>query len=276
MCRVMQVSSSGYYYWLKHPIGKREIERSELSVKIKESYDESKGTYGSPRITKALQAGGTEVSRPRVARIMRGMGLRSIVRRKWRACTTDSDHRLAVCANLLDRDFHSDKLGEKWVGDLTYIPTDEGWLYLTTVMDLADRKIIGWAQSESMEAELTTIPALRMALANRRPVNGMVFHSDRGVQYACGAFREALRQTGIGIHQSMSRKGNCWDNAPMESFYKTLKAEEVNRHHFRTKQKAKLVIFEYIEGWYNRKRLHSTLGYITPCQAETILAEKAA
>lgn len=276
MCKVMKVSCSGYYWWLKHPVGQRDAERRELSLKIKESYDSSKGRYGSPRITEELQGLGTKVSRPRVARIMRSLGLRSIVRRKWKVCTTESDHGLPVCKNILNRDFSAEALGEKLVSDLTYIPTDEGWVYLTTVMDLADRKIIGWALSEGMSAELTTIPALRMATANRKLRCGAVFHSDRGVQYACGAFRDTLDQIKKGIRQSMSRKGNCWDNAPMESFFKSMKSEDINHRHFKTKAEAKLAVFDYIEVWYNRKRIHSSIGYITPCQAEKRLAENAA
>lgn len=272
MCKVLKVSSSGYYYWLNHPISLVKSKQDELLVEITKAYHKSEGRYGSPRITLELKMNGIKTSRPRVARLMRKAEIRSIVRKKYRVQTTDSKHRYALAENLLNRDFSADKLGQKWVSDLTYIWTVEGWLYLTTIMDLADRKIIGWALSDTMKAEQTTVSAWKMAL-NNRPIGGsLIFHSDRGIQYACDEFREEL--TCLPILQSMSRKGNCWDNAVAESFFKTMKTEMIYHRKFNTREEAKLAIFNYIEIWYNRQRTHSTLGYLTPCQYEKVLLDK--
>lgn len=192
---------------------------------------------------------------------MRKHRIQSIVRKKYRVRTTDSNHVYAVAGNHLSRDFSAVRPAEKWVSDLTYIRTGEGWLYLTTVLDLADRKVVGWSLSETMEAKQTTVPAFRMAAGNRPVTHSLLFHSDRGVQYACSAFREQLE--GIPVLQGMSRKGNCWDNAVAESFFNTLKTEMVYHHRFATRQEARLAIFEYIEVFYNRERRHSALGYLT-------------
>ena len=190
--------------------------------------------------------------------------IQSIIRKKYRVNTTDSSHGFRVAENHLNRDFTAARPGQKWVSDITYIRTEEGWLYLTAVLDLADRKVVGWALSETMEAEATTVAAFQMALGNRPLSGDLLFHSDRGVQYACSAFREQLE--GMPVQQSMSRKGNCWDNAVAESFFKTMKTEMVYHHKFTTRQQARLAVFEYIEGFYNRKRRHSALGYLSPCQ----------
>ena len=269
MCKVLQVSSSSYYYWLKHPVSLTELKSQELLVHINRVYQKSKCCYGSPRITIDLRASGIWVSRPRVARAMKRANLKSIVRRKYRVQTTDSRHPYALSENYLQRDFQADRLAQKWVSDLTYIKTGEGWLYLTTVMDLADRKVIGWALSETMKAGETTVVAFKMAVLNRPVVQPLLFHSDRGVQYACHEFTTQLAM--LPVQQSMSRKGNCWDNAVAESFFKTLKTEMVYHRDFKTKAVAKLAIFQYIEVWYNRQRRHSALGYLTPCQYEELL-----
>lgn len=266
MCQVFKVSSSGYYYYLKHPISLRISKQEVLLAHITNAYHQSKCRYGSPRITRALRCWGLNVSRPRVARLMRKAQIRSIIRKKFRVQTTDSSHGYALAENLLNRDFSADARGEKWVSDLTYIKTGEGWLYLTTVLDLADRKVIGWALSDTMEAGKTTIPAWKMAVKNRPIGAQLIFHSDRGIQYACNEFKKQF--IGIPVLQSMSRKGNCWDNAVAESFFKTMKTEMVYHEKFQTKNQAKLAVFEYIEIWYNRQRIHSALGYLTPVEFE--------
>ncbi len=200
---------------------------------------------------------------------MKRANLKSIVRRKYHIKTTDSKHSYAVCENYLDQAFTAERIAQKWVSDLTYIKTAEGWLYLTPVIDLADRKVIGWSLSETMKAGDTTVPALKMAVKNRLVVQPLLFHSDRGVQYACHEFTSELKKW--PVTQSMSRRGNCWDNAVAESFFKTMKTEMVYHRDFKTKAEAKLAIFEYIEVWYNRQRRHLALGYLAPCQYEKLL-----
>lgn len=221
------------------------------------------GRYGSPKLTVELREMGFAVSRKRVAKLMRMAGLRSIIHRKYRPRTTDSQHRLPVCPNLLNREFSADAPARRWVSDLTYIPTGNGWTYLTTIMDLFDRKIVGWALSTDMETENTVIPAWERAIRNRPIAKGKpLFHSDRGGQYASRDFRKAIGTK--NVRQSMSRKGNCWDNAPAESFFKIIKSEMVNHLHFHNKSQAELAIFEFIEIWYNRQRRHAALGYQSP------------
>jgi putative transposase len=272
MCQVLRVSISGYYYWLQHPIGLRASKEQQLLAAVKKVYHQSDCRYGSPRIAVDLREQGIPVSRPRVARLMRKHSIRSIIRRKYRVQTTDSNHGYAIADNYLNRDFSATRLAEKWVSDLTYIKTQQGWLYLTAVLDLADRKVVGWALSETMEAQVTSVAAWRMAVGNRPITKSLLFHSDRGVQYACREFRSQLK--GKPVLQSMSRKGNCWDNAVAESFFKTLKTELIYHRKFATRQEAKLAIFEYIEGWYNRKRRHSALGYHTPCHLENLFLQQ--
>ncbi len=262
MCKVLLVSTSGYYYWLKHPISKHSIKQAELLTKIKKVHKDSKYRYGSPRIAAELKFMGVIVSRPRVARLMRKANIKSILRKKYRVQTTDSNHGYQPAPNILNRNFYAEHTGQKWVSDLTYIRTGEGWLYLTAIMDLADRKIVGWALSETMETEKTTIAAWKMAVKNRPITQTLVFHSDRGVQYACNEFRKHLMA--FSVNQSMSRKGNCWDNAVAESFFKTMKTEMVYHENCQTKVQTRLAVFEYLEVWYNRKRRHSSLGYLTP------------
>lgn len=240
-----------------------------LQLEIKTIFDESKGTYGSPRIHEELKKLGKPVSRRRIAKLMRVCGLKSRIKRKFRI-TTNSKHPYPIAENLLDRNFNPANLNEVWVSDITYIKTNEGWLYLTIILDLCDRQVIGWALSRSLKTIDTIIPAWNMALSKRKITENLIFHSDRGVQYACKEFRELLEKNPF-VTQSMSRKGNCWDNAVAESFFKTLKVECVYQCKYNTVNDAKLSVFEYIEVWYNRKRIHSSLGYKTPMEFEKLM-----
>ncbi|WGQ09925.1 IS3 family transposase [Pedobacter gandavensis] len=262
MCTVFKVSRGGFYAWMKSIPSNRSIENQMLDLEILEAFVNSKKIYGSPRITRELHKKNIKVSRVRVARMMKRAKLRSIVKKKFKV-TTDSSHKFPVPENILDRDFKPGILGAAWVSDITYIRTKKGWLYLTTVIDLGDRKIIGWALSVTMKAIDTVIPAFKMAQKTRPITQELIFHSDRGVQYACNEFRSLLGKNPF-IIRSMSRKGNCWDNAVAESFFKSLKAECVYQHKFTDKEQAALIVFEYIEIWYNRNRLHSALGYLSP------------
>ncbi len=264
MCKALKISKSGYYAWRNRPESARSLENKRITARIQEVFDESKATYGSPRITKELNEAGTRVSRPRVARLMVKAHLRSRMTRKF-VVTTDSEHDYKISPNLLDRDFKPGRINRAWVSDITYIHTAQGWLYLTIIMDLGDRKVIGWALSKSMHAAVTVVAAWRMALKNRGLCKGLIFHSDRGVQYACSEFRDLLAK-GDMVVQSMSRKGNCWDNAVAESFFKSLKSEWLYGKTFKTREEAELEVFRYIEMWYNRKRRHSSLGYKSPEQ----------
>jgi len=262
MCSVFKVSRGGFYTWMKAIPSKRSIENQMLEQEILDAFQNSKSIYGSPRITQVLNSKQIKVSRPRVARMMKKARLRSIVKKKFRV-TTDSSHKFAIPENRLDRDFKPGTLGAAWVSDITYIGTKQGWLYLTTVIDLGDRKVIGWALSATMKAIDTAIPAFKMAQRNRPISQELIFHSDRGIQYACNEFKKLLESNPL-ITRSMSRKGNCWDNAVAESFFKTLKSECVYQNKFTNKEQAAVVVFEYIEAWYNRKRLHSALGFMSP------------
>lgn len=273
MSKVFGVSTSGYYRWLKASPSPRTKENQALGVAIARQWKASGGSYGSPRIHQALLGQGWNVSRPRVARIMQKAGITSTIRPKWVA-TTDSDHQQLISPNLLDRNFNPTELSKVWVSDITYLPAENGWLYLTTVMDLGDRKVIGWALSETMETKQTTIAAFKQAVAYRTPKPGMIFHSDRGSQYCAEDFRALLAP--CQIVQSMSRKGNCWDNAPAESFFKSLKYEAQIPPRFVSYSQARRVLFDYIECWYNTNRLHSALGYQTPNQMEQQLTQKLA
>lgn len=262
MCKVLKVSRSGYYHWLEEKPSKRNLDNERICRKIRQIHSASREIYGSPRITNELRKEGIRISRPRVARLMRSEGIRSKIRRKFVA-TTDSKHHYPVVANLLERNFQADQPGRVWVSDITYIPTAEGWLYLTVVMDLADRAIIGWSHSKSLRAIPTSMAAFRMAVNNRPLTGALIFHSDRGIQYACTEFQDLLKAY-PGVQRSMSRKGDCWDNAVAESFFKTLKVELVYGRKFYSRSQATLALFEYIEIWYNRKRQHSKLGYLSP------------
>lgn len=266
MCKVFKVSRSGYYNWLRSKPSKRNLENQLLLERIKGIYHDSKQRYGSPKIAMILNKDVRQASRVRIARIMRKAQIRSKIRQKFKV-TTDSSHNLPVCDNILNRDFKTQDLGEKWVSDITYIATKEGWLYLTVILDLGDRKVIGWSVSDSMSAKNTVIAALKKAVSNRVVKPGLIFHSDRGIQYACQEFRATLNKI-TKVNQSMSRKGNCWDNAVAESFFKVVKSELGYNTKFETRRQASLALFEFIEGWYNRKRIHQALGYKTPIQVE--------
>ena len=266
MCKVLKVSRSGYYRWFCEGPSNRELENQKLTISIKEVFEESKRTYGSPRVTAALKRRGVNVSKPRVAKLMRLNNLKSKVRKKYRI-TTNSNHIYAISDNHLDRNFKPNALNEAWVSDITYIRTNEGWLYLTTVIDLYDRQVVGWSLSKTLFTKETITPAWKMAISKRKIDNNLIFHSDRGLQYASKEFRNQLNTNNL-ITQSMSRKGNCWDNAVAESFFKTLKTELIYHQEYNTIEQAKIAVFEYIEVWYNRKRLHSSLGYKTPAETE--------
>jgi len=275
MCRVFKVSRSGYYHWLNRKPSQREVENSELKTNIVEVHRLSRFRLGSPKIQKELEDRGFYISRPRVARLMKQLEIRSIIHRKFKVVTTDSNHGYTLSPNLLNRDFTASSPGQKWVSDITYVKTNQGWLYLTIVLDLFDRKIIGWSMSRNMESGNTVIAAFKMAIRNR-PVNPeeLIFHSDRGVQYACGEFRNLLHS--YRILQSMSRKGNCWDNAVAECFFKILKSELIYQIPNLPYGQARIEIFEFIEIWYNKKRKHSYLNYLTPEQFEKSNQSKAA
>jgi len=261
ICDVLEVSRSGYYAWRDRPQSDRSLRRTELAEKIREVYSENRRMYGSPRVFKALIARRERVSENTVAKVMQAQGLRGKVKRAFVPRTTDSAHAQPIAPNVLDRRFAADGPNRKWAGDITYIPTDEGWLYLAGVIDLHSRRIVGWSMADHMQTDLVT-DALRMALARRRPAAGLLHHSDRGVQYASDAYQTLLQDKKIQV--SMSGKGDCWDNAVMESFWATLKTELVHHEHYATREEAKQSIFEYIEVFYNRKRLHSSLGYVSP------------
>lgn len=261
---MLEVSRSGYYAWLARGESRRSQEDRRLLLLICEEHERSRGTYGAPRIHAALKRRGETCGLHRVERLMREAGIRSKVRRKFRK-TTDSDHAHAIAPNLLAQDFEVFGPNQVWVSDITYIWTDEGWLYLATTMDLYSRKIVGWAMSSCITAELV-VDALVMAIDLRSPPPGLVHHSDRGVQYAAHAFQGLLEENGITC--SMSGKGNCYDNAVKESFFHTLKTEHCDHEHYRTRAQARSSVFEYIEVFYNRTRLHSTLGYRSPVEFE--------
>ncbi len=262
MCQVLKVSRSGYYSWLKNKPSKREMENRKLLDQIRQIHFESRKTYGSPRVTAELRSRDLLVSRPRVARLMKKANIRSKTVKKFKV-TTDSKHQYQIMDNKLNRAFKVDRTSKVWVSDITYIPTLHGWLYLTIIMDLADRRIIGWSISDSLKTVDTVIPAWKMAIINRPITEELIFHSDRGVQYSCNEFAKLL-DAYQNVVRSMSRKGDCWDNAVAESFFKTIKTELVYDHQFLTRRQAKLEIFDYIEIWYNRKRRHSALGYLSP------------
>lgn len=274
MCGVFKVSRSGYYRWLKRKPSNRVLERQQIMDEIKRVYLSSNQRYGSPKITSDLRDLGWKISRPRVARMMRSEGIKSIINKKFRGTTTDSGHNYPVAQNHLGRNFYANGPAQKWVSDITYIPTRQGWLYLTIVMDLYDRKIVGWALSSTMTTQATSLAAWKMAIGNRPIDQQLIFHSDQGIQYAAYAFTDELKR--YNVKQSMSRKGNCWDNAVAENFFKILKSEMVKHTSFHSILQAKTEIFEFIEIWYNRKRKHTYLGYKTPEQFEKINYSKCA
>jgi transposase InsO family protein len=261
MCEVLEVSPAGYYAWRSRSESRRAADNRELVDDIKRIHRDYRGRYGSPRIHEELKALGRGASRGRIERLMRQHGIRAIMARPRRVRTTDSRHDLPIAPNLLERNFTADALNRIWLADITYVETDQGWLYLATVLDLYSRKIVGWAMADHLRAELP-LAALKMAIAAQRPGPGLIHHSDRGVQYASADYRKMIQSA--GFRASMSRKGNCYDNAPMESFFHTLKTELVHHRHYATRQEARRDIFAYIEGFYNRIRRHSAIGYISP------------
>jgi transposase InsO family protein len=264
LCRVLEVSRSGFYGWLRRPESPASRANRLLSQEIAEIHRDSRGTYGSPRVYRELKRRGKAAGRHRVARLMRRDGLQAKTKRRFKA-TTDSRHCYPVAPELLHRDFSPEGPNRVWASDITYIWSTEGWLYLAIVMDLYSRRIIGWSMAERLTTPLVS-DAARMALQWRNPPRGVLHHSDRGSQYASDDYQELLTKNGMLC--SMSRKGNCWDNAPVESFFSTLKREWVFHQRYRTRDEARQSIFDYIERFYNRQRIHSSLGYRTPLEFE--------
>jgi putative transposase len=272
MCRLLRVARSGFYAWGKREPSAHTRTDARLRVKVRAAYQASRGTYGAPRVHQALQAEGVRVARKRVARLMKEEGLRSKVARRSRPKTTDSAHAQPIAPNTLARRFGVEEtpgVDRRWAGDITYLPTREGWLYLAVVLDLKSRRVVGWSMRATLESELAQ-DALSMALVGRRPGTGLLYHSDRGVQYAAGDFRDLLGRH--GIEASMSRRGNCWDNAVVESFFATLEKELVTSAQWQTHAQARAALFEWMEVWYNRRRRHSALGYLSPAEFEARLA----
>ena len=263
MCRVLQVSSSGYYAWIRRGESERSRENRTLLAQIKAIHMESRRTYGPLRIYDALKDRGAVCGRHRVARLMRKHDIRVKRKRRYKV-TTDSGHGLPVAENLLDRQFDVSVPNQAWSADVTFVPTRQGWLYLAIVLDLFSRRVVGWSMSRRNDRVLV-INALKMALEARKPEH-LLHHSDRGSTYASGDYQTVLKQANIIC--SMSRKGNCWDNAPVESFFATIKRELIHHRRYHTRDEARRDIFEYIEVFYNRQRKHSSIGYLSPMQYE--------
>jgi putative transposase len=268
MCEVLEVSRSGYYQWQGEQTSARARQTEEIKVKIARVHEASRSTYGSPRVTVVLRAQGEQIGRNRVARLMKEAGLQGRQARRYRVRTTDSAHNDPIAPNLLAEAPAPTKPDEAWVTDITYVETAEGWLYLAGVLDLYSRRLIGWAMGSSLATELP-LAALRMAIRRRRPGAGLLHHSDRGCQYASADYRSMLAEH--GCLASMSRRGNCYDNATMEAFWSTLKQELIYRRRFATRAEATTAIFDYIESFYNRTRLHSALGFKSPLAYESNL-----
>ena len=260
MCAMLDVSRSGYYAWRGRPPSKREMANQELTAKIKKAFEDNEETYGSPRIYQVMRNLGLMCSLNRVARLMRAEGLCAKQSRRFRS-TTKRNKAHQAAPNLLKRDFRAERLNQKWLADITYIPTLEGWLYLAAVVDLFSRRIVGWAMSDRMTTDLT-LRALHMAIRQRRPSPGLIHHSDQGRQYTAGRYQAVL--AAHGFQASMNGVGSWYDNAPMESFFATLKSEHVHHVVYRTRDEASPDVFYYIEGFYNRRRLHSSLDYLSP------------
>lgn len=265
LCLVLQVTRSGYYAWRSGAETAREAGNRLLTEEIRRVYQQKKGRYGSPRITEQLRREGHRCNHKRVERLMRENGLRGCSSRKRRVCTTDSNHDQPVAPNLLLDRAAPSRPNEVWVADITYVPTAQGWLFLAAVMDLYSRQILGWSVWENLQAA-GPLQALKRALIRRQYPKGTIHHSDRGVQYACQAYRQELKAAGLVA--SMSRKGNCYDNAAMEAFWSTLKREAMAESATWSKDRVRRELFEYIEGDYNRSRLHSSLGYQSPVDFE--------
>jgi putative transposase len=261
MCCVLKVARSGFYAWLKRKPSARQMHQQKLLEKIKVKHLENRELYGSPRVHRALLIDGEVVCRNTVARLMRQARIRAKTKRRFVPRTTDSRHQQPIADNLLQRDFGASQTNRKWVSDITYVATDEGWLFVAAVLDCFSRRIVGWSMCEGMPTDLVA-DALKMALLQREPSKHLIHHSDRGSQYASDEFQQLLIENNITA--SMSRRGDCYDNAMMESFWATLKTELIYQEDYTTREQAKQSIFEYIEVFYNRKRLHSSLGYLSP------------
>ena len=260
-CEILEVSRSEFYAWGDRPVSAAKKRRESVAAKVKTVYEENRSVYGSPRICQALRAQGEVISEKTVARSMKELEIQGKIKKAFVPSTTDSNHANLVVENVLNREFSAELPNQKWAVDITYIHTDQGWLYLAGVMDLCSRMIVGWSMANHMRTELVT-DALQMAIARRRPGGQLIHHSDRGVQYTCDDYMHLLQSQ--GMQASMSGKGNCWDNAAMESFWSTLKTELVYHEQYATHDEARASIFEYIEVFYNRKRLHSSIGYKSP------------
>ncbi len=274
MCRVLALSAAGFYAAQRRTPSARTRADQRLRVAIRAAHATSRRTYGSPRVHAELRAQGVRCGKKRVARLMRTDGLRAKPRRRGRPATTDSRHAYPAAPNVLARQFSVTAIARPdrvWAGDLTYLPTREGWLYLAVVLDLASRRVIGWAMRPTLARELA-LSALQMALEHRRPSRGVLHHSDRGSQYACGDYQALLTQHGLRC--SMSKRGDCFDNAVAESFFATLETELIAAADWHTRAEARTAVFEYIELWYNRQRRHSSLGYVSPAEYEQQMREQ--
>lgn len=266
MCRQLEVSRTGYCQWRRRPPSRRATANAVLDARVAAIHTGSHRSYGRPRIVRQLRKEGVQVGHERVRRSLHRQGLRSVYKRRYRV-TTDSQHHKPIAPNVLDRRFDGWGVNQAWVADLTFIATGEGWLYLACVMDLASRRIVGWSMSSRIKADVVC-HALQSAYGRRRPAAGLIMHSDRGSQYASDRHRQLLQA--YQMTPSMSRRANCWDNSAMESFFKTLKVERVHRCRYATRSLARLDIIDWIEGFYNRRRLHSSVGYQTPVAVESI------
>lgn len=276
MCACLGVGRASYYRWLSQRDAAEQAARDKEATEeqLRQVFEDSKGTYGAPRVQQALAKQGVVLSVSTVSRIMARLGLRARNPVRYTA-TTDSTHANHIFENVLARQFHVLHPNRVWLSDITYLPTNRGWAYLTVVLDLADRMVVGWTVSGTLQAVDTSVAALQVALQRRSLTGPLLLHSDRGVQYACTEFTE-LVDTVSGLRQSMSRKGNCWDNAPMESFFKTLKTEWLKNNRFETMEQLKDALFEYIECWYNTHRMHSALNYLTPLETHNQLTHHVA
>ena len=265
MCRVLSVSRTGYLQWRERPLSDRAQATARLDAQVAAIHAQSKGSYGRPRIVRELRAQGMHVGHEPVRRRLQRQALRPVYKRPYRV-TTDSNHHLPLANNVLDRRFDGWDINRAWVCDITYLSTAEGWLYLAAILDLGSRRVVGWSTSERMHADLVC-QALKAAYWRRKPAPGLIVHSDRGSQYASRSYRKLIAD--FKMQQSMSRKANCWDNAPMESFFKTLKVERVEQLRYETRDQARLDIVDWVEGFYNHQRMHSSIGYRTPAQVDS-------
>lgn len=273
MAEVLDVSRSGFYSWLKRPVSTRKKNIMRFDAEVKAHFEESKGTYGSVRLNKELLKHGYGRNRKRVADSMVRQGLRSKVCKKFRVMTTDSKHDCPVAPNIVNREFTPSKPDTVWVSDITYLQSKAGWLYLTVFIDLYSRFVVGWSISDTL-GHGSVLTALQRGVWRRKPGRGLLIHSDRGIQYCCEGFRKAIKA--YKYVQSMSRKGNCWDNAVAESFFKTLKTELIYHVNLLDLNHAQHILFDYIEGFYNCKRIHSCLGYLSPAEYESVKRKKIA